>query len=382
MFSIVRTLAGVFLAGMCAGCAFVDASIPEKITDQFPDTVPRATATNFSYSLVCMDNLFVIHKSDPLMVTAQGIYNYTSDHGISSGGKEMLITAISQMTQRSNAVRFVAYGSDIKDILDLQGAHPNKGTFRPPDYFIRGGITQHNKNLYSAQNGLGLSGEFGQEEGVFSDSKQTGYGTLSMDLTAGYVANLQMVPGINSSNTLAITKTENESLTADLSIEILGLSYSLTENVNRDFNSILRALIQVGAIEIIGKLQKVPYWRCLENAGMIKARSARIHQEHNRLRDNPVELVTFAQIYLKEIGYYTGEADGELSLATKTAMQAFQKHHNLLATGEVDFDSYRIMMLYRPSGGSKGPNWWLDDDPFRGGVAPHSPAANVSIPVD
>jgi len=377
-----KRLAAVGLASLLAGCALVDAEIPDEITDEYPDVVPRATTTNFAYSLVCMDNLMVIHRSDPLMITAQGIYNYTSDHALSSGGKEILITAISQMSQRSNAVRFVAYGSDIKDVLDLQGAHPNKGSFRAPDYFIRGGITAHNKNLYTGQKGIGVSGEFGQEEGVFSNSQHATYGTLSMDLSAGYVSNLQMVSGITSANTLAITKSENESLTADLSMEILGLTYSLSENLSRDFNSVLRALVQVGAIEIIGKLQKIPYWRCLENAGEIRERSQRIRVEHNRLRDNPVELVGFVQKYLKDVGYFSGDVDGELNVTTKSAIQAFQKHHNLVATGEPDFDSYRIMTLYRPTGDKLGPTWWRDDKPFRGGIAPHSPGANVSIPVD
>jgi hypothetical protein len=382
MGKVWKRFAAIAGATMLSGCSVMEATIPDSIIDSFPETQARATATDFNYSLVCMDNLMVIHKSQPLMITAQGIYNFTSDHSLSSGGKEMLITAISHMSQRSNAIRFVAYGSDIKDILDLQGAHPDKASFRVPDYFIRGGITQHNKNLYTGQNGVGVSGDFGDEETVFSDSNQASYGTLSIDLTSGFVSNLQMVPGISSSNTLAITKTKNNSLTADLSIEVLGITYSLTENLNRDFNTVLRSLIQVGVIEIIGKLQKLPYWRCLENVGPNRERSVRLRTEYNSMRDNAVELVSFSQKYLKETGYFKGAVNGELTLSTKQAVQAFQQHHNLLATGEIDFDSFHIMMLYSPTEQSRGTSWWRDDAPFRGGVAPHSPAANVAIPTD
>jgi peptidoglycan hydrolase-like protein with peptidoglycan-binding domain len=100
------------------------------------------------------------------------------------------------------------------------------------------------------------------------------------------------------------------------------------------------------------------------------------------MRDNAVELVSFSQKYLKETGYFKGAVNGELTLSTKQAVQAFQQHHNLLATGEIDFDSFHIMMLYSPTEQSRGTSWWRDDAPFRGGVAPHSPAANVAIPTD
>ena len=65
------------------------------------------------------------------------------------------------------------------------------------------------------------------------------------------------LPGIYSANTLALYNSIG-AITGDLSMAKLGLSYSYSNNTSQDFNDVYRALIQVGTIELIGKLQKVP----------------------------------------------------------------------------------------------------------------------------
>jgi hypothetical protein len=165
----------------------------------------------------------------------------------------MMITALSKTSIRSGGVRYVSFGPDVQNVLTLQGAHPANKTFRAPDFFIRGGLTEFNKSLWSGQNGAGASAQFnagqivnggtfflfkGQEDLTKSISLENGYGTLTMDLNAGFIANLQNIPGVFSSNTLAMESRSGRSVTGDLSLAHLGLSYSLSENVTHDFNQV------------------------------------------------------------------------------------------------------------------------------------------------
>ncbi|MBF0383989.1 MAG: peptidoglycan-binding protein, partial [Magnetococcales bacterium] len=291
---------------------------------------------------------------------------------------------VSQMANRSKAVRFVAYGADIKDMLDLQGAHPNKRSFRTPDYFIRGGVTQHNKKIWSGQSGGGFSGEFeilrDSYEPLSSYSGQKGFGSISIDLNVGTISNLQMVPGMTSSNTIALYPSENESVTADLSVGHFGLTFSLNENIKRDFNAVYRTLIQVGMIELIGRLQKVPYWRCLENAGTIPERSKKLRAEFDQMAKAPTSLVRFVQERLIALAYYHGEANGMFDEVTRQAIESYQQHHNLLATGEIDFDMFKLMNLYDPVGGIRqvglipfSKSAWGPEVPYAPGLSVHAP---------
>jgi hypothetical protein len=296
----------------------------------------------------------------------------------------MLISTVSQMANRSKALRFVAYGADIKDMLALQSAHPNKKSFRTPDYFIRGGITQHNKKLWSGQGGAGASGEFDvkgeslQPLGSFSGQK--GFGTISIDLNVGTISNLQMVPGMTSSNTIAIYTGDSKSETADLSIGNFGLTFSMNENMKRDFNGVYRALIQVGMIELVGRLQKVPYWRCLENAGTIPERSKKLRQQYDEMAKTPHELVRYIQEKLMAMSYFQGPADGKFKDNTKQAIEAYQQHHNLIANGEIDFDMFKLLNLFDPANAVEQVKFVSASKLGLGSSVPYSPGLNVKTP--
>lgn len=369
---------------LIGGCSKLLPTLPNELALNYSAVRPKPTLTDFNSSMVCMDNLMLLSKSQPIYLTSQGLFNYTAEHSISRGGKEMLISTVSQMANRSKAIRFVAYGADIKDMLDLQGAHPNKRSFRAPDYFIRGGVTQHNKKLWTSQSGAGFSGEFEiddhQYEPLTSFSEQNGFGTISIDLNVGTISNLQMVPGMTSSNTIAMYTGDSKSVTADLSVGQFGLTFSLNDNIKRDFNAVYRTLIQVGMIELVGRLQKIPYWRCLENAGSIPERSKQLRKQFDEMAKIPSTLVRFVQQRLIAMEYYNKQADGRFDEATKQAIESYQQHHNLIATGEIDFEMFKMMNLYDPVGGIRQVGLVPDSKKSFGAKVPYSPGLSVHAP--
>lgn len=361
-----------------AGCSTMTPKVPEDIKYQAPTNMPKPVITNFNEAVACMDNLMLMKKVAPIYVSSEGLINYTADRGISSGGKEMLITTLSQMSIRSNAVRFVSYGSDMTSMLSLQGAHPNHADFRVPDFFIRGGVTQHNKTLWSGQTGAGASYELsrpkvldlgtffslhGQEDLTSSYSMDAAYGTVTVDMSAGYIATLQNIPGVASANTLALENRKGKSVTGDISISDLGLTFSLSDNKSHDFNTLFRSLIQVGSIEIIGKLQKVPYWRCLANAGAVESRDNELLQAFITMqKTDEAKLNKEIQKTLAKLRYYRGQIDGLVEEQTQTALQEYQKQMGLLASGTVNYETFRMMQLFTPTEKDPTSYWWQGYD--------------------
>ena len=55
------------------------------------------------------------------------------------------------------------------------------------------------------------------------------------------------------------------------------------------------------------------------------------------------EMIGRAQTALKDLGYYEGQADGQIGPRTSTALRAFQREHNLPETGNLDQDTARAL---------------------------------------
>lgn len=357
------------------GCSVVKMPmVPDDVKAQHPSNMPNPVVTNFNEACACIDDMMLINKVAPIYIASDGLVNYTSDRSISAGGKEMLITTLSRMAVRSKGVIFVAYGSDLQNILNLNGAHPDNKSFYVPDYFIRGGVTQHVKNIWSGQEGDGTSvsidnGDLinhntfysivGSEEVSGSNSNSASYGTVTLDMSAGFVSTLQIIPGASSANTLAMSGGATNSRSIDLTIGNLGYSYHLSNNRNLDFNQAFRSLIQVGAIEIIGKIQGIPYWRCLANAGTVESQNEQLRQQFIELyKTDSQSIVRFVQNALKDLHYYNGEIHGNLDLLTREALQKYQQHMGLMASGTLGYDTFRMMNIFTPARDTAYVPWW------------------------
>jgi len=368
---------GLFVvSSTISSCVSIKAppELPLTLQAQYPSSLPTSVVTDFNESLTCMDDLMTIQQVDPIYLSSSPITNFTSERTISKGSTEMLISALSKMTIRSGGVRYVSFDSDIQNILSLQGSHPDKGLFRTPDYFIRGGLTQMNKTFWTSQKGYGVStqidagelidgGTFfllrGQEDATNSVSQSANYGTLTMDLNAGFVSTLQMISGAVSSNTLALSNLESKAVSADLSMNDLGISFSMSDNVSKDFNNVLRSLIEVSAIELVGKLQGVPYWRCLANAGVNAEKNEALLAEFvEKNQTDPAEIIKTIQRALVDLDYYSGPIDGQLNESTSDALFQYQTRMGLLASGSIGFETFRSINTYTPLRDTPYVSWW------------------------
>lgn len=401
----VSKIIAAAMSTLLAGCSLFQQPpvLPDDLRARHSTGLPNAVVTNFNEALACMDDLMLINQVAPIYISSPPINNYTSDRSISSGATEMLITALAKMSIRSGGARYVSFGPEIQNVLSLQGAHPNNKDFRAPDFFIRGGLTQFNKTLWTGQRGAGVSAQFDpgeivhggtffilrkQEDGTASISQDRAFGTLTMDLNAGFISNLQMIPGVASSNTLALQNREGKSVTGDLSVGGLGISYSFSDNISHDFNQVMRSLIEVGAIEIVGKLQGVPYWRCLSNAGTVEQRDQELRAKFmEQGAENDAALVRSAQTALKELKYYRGEISGKLDGATQEALQDYQRHMGLLATGLLNFETFRMLNIYTPARSGPYAQWWQNVNAVERGVvtpkvAPPTAPPPAAAPAD
>ncbi len=126
----------------------------EVQTSAAPKTPAIKTITNFTQSLRCMDELFYAYGKQGIAITSAGIPDETGK--VKTGTKEMLITAVSKMTVKSNAFDFIDFHSAADDLSALFAARGEQNRTMP-DYYIRGSITQMDDNTVRKNKGIGFS---------------------------------------------------------------------------------------------------------------------------------------------------------------------------------------------------------------------------------
>jgi hypothetical protein len=269
----LRPLLGPLCAGLLGGCAAIAPSSEEADRLAEPRTPPAAKLTSFSAALSCMDDLFARSGTPRRYITAISVPDQTGA-GIGGGTLSMLISAISEMNRRSNAFQFVYLP------VTFSGAIPNPETGRIdlgyllahikvalggkssaidlPDYLLVASVSEMNRAVSETKVGLGL--QFGW--GGFGLSGDNLVSVMTTDFNVADGRSFKILNGANATNSVALV---SRGVGGDLDARLKTMGGYLTLSVDRSEgpHAALRVLIQLSAIETLGKLAGVPYQQCL-----------------------------------------------------------------------------------------------------------------------
>ena len=251
--SLRRTALATAVLTLLAACQ----TRPETAYDVAnPRTAAVRNIGNFNEALRCMDDMFLAQGKQDIYITTAGIPDATGL--IAAGTKEMFITAVSRMSAKSNAFRFVDYDptqTDVQVLSELVGLHDD---FVAPNYYVRGAITQLDSNVLQSSASAGVSIP-GMDLAINGNQVVS---VVSIDLNVGKLITRQILPGISASNSIAVVQSGKG---ADVGgfIGKAGLSLSVSLDKSEGFHQAVRNLIELSTIEILGKLTRVPYWQCL-----------------------------------------------------------------------------------------------------------------------
>lgn len=319
------------------GCV-VDPPKPETATVATSVKTPAAkTVTNFTPALRCMDDLLLAYGKRDIVITTAGIPDSTGK--VMAGTKEMLITAASKMSIKSKALTFIDYDTERSDLLALFQDMQAAGAFQHklPNYYIRGAITQLDENAIDAQQGAGIALPF-LDLGVSRDQVSS---VVSIDMNVGETTSRMIMPGINASNSLVVTRTGKG---GDLGGKIgkVGFSFNMSLNKSEGLGSGVRALIELGMIELVGKLTSTPYWKCLE---IDKTNPVMIEQAREWYDGmKPEERIKLVQRKLAGMNYYSGPVNGIVSKELTSAIGKYQAENGLTADGRINFELYYALL--------------------------------------
>ena len=244
-----------------------------------PSTLPVRNITHFDSALQCFDDLLVNANIRPIYITSEGIPNHAGGEITLLSGRSMLMTTISKL-EKSNVFRFIALpslpASQLLEQLGIYKSHPkmfenyaeisarwhkdNPPTKQLiyPTYKIIGAISQVDSNVITGSQGGSISLQ-DVDFGVSSDNMVS---IVTIDMNVMDTANLELLNGIYSSNSIAIHR---EGFAGDLGgrIKKAGVYLNFSFDKNEGTHQAIRTLLQLNTIEILGKLANIPYQTCL-----------------------------------------------------------------------------------------------------------------------
>lgn len=294
--------------------------------------VPTRNITGFTSALRCMDNSLVTYAVPETWVVVEEMLDQTKK--VNAGLKDMFITAVSEMTRRSRSIKLIAYGNDSSNTFSLMQNSDRKLQLNP-DFAVRGSITQLDENIAKKQTEGGFSLPF------FSASKAgtTSSAMLGLDLSMISAKDFTIVPGVTSKNTTLLYK-EGSGNDGEGSIKKLGFNFSYSLSRSDGQAQALRNLVELAAVELVGRLNKLPYWQCLGIDGKEDEVKTEISDWWEELNADKSRLITYLQRQLKARGVYGGDIDGEPDDELLNGLLAYRKALGLAPTSKVDLEFF------------------------------------------
>ena len=319
-----RVAAALSLCGVFAGCSTME--VKQKTiaqTDQArvgPQVAPQRAITGFAPALRCMDNLLFDYGVRDVSMLVEELQDQTKK--VNVGTRDMLISAVSDMTRRSRAVRLVAFGKDATNAISFLASAQRQSAYEViPQFDIKGSVSQLDENVIRNQKDFGIGFQPFINMGISRDAASS---ILGLDLSVLATDDLSIVPGVTSRNSVVILK-EGKGLDGDAAYHKFGVNFSMNLNKSEGQAQALRGLVELAVIELLGKLTKTPYWSCL---GADASANAEIQHEisdwYFGMASSRIELIAYFQNQLRRRGFYEGPVDGQFNPAVDEAIASYR----------------------------------------------------------
>lgn len=243
-----------------AGCVSVDSRLQREFNKmkRGPAGAPYKSLTSFSSALSCMDNMMLAKGVSGVPVMIEDIEDKTES--VKTGTRDMLISAISEMTAQSKGIKLIAYGKDAGNLISfMKAANYGGGYKKIPLYDIQGSITQFDKGMANSDSSLGL---FYSKKAGGGAARSASLDVIALDLNVLNTADMSVVSGVSSKNSVAIFQRA-DSLDMDASINKLGVYFDMSISASDGKAQAVRNLVELASVELVGKMLNLPYERCI-----------------------------------------------------------------------------------------------------------------------
>lgn len=310
-----------------------------------PSVRPVRSMSSFSDSLDCMDKMLRDAEVPSTLITSKIIPDFSTRAPVAT--KDMIITALLQMSRTSNTFRYVDYEVDIVRQDTVQNltnilVNNNQIQLQRPSLYISGAIAFLDQNVLINRYQAGISQP--KLDAGYSQSRNASI--IGLELHLGDFRTRTLIPGMDSANEVIMG---NGGQGLDLAGRIS--DYGLQFNVGRDYaqgsGAAIRTLVELAVIELAGKWARVPYWQCLtleQNHPSFQRQLRDWYDEGDTaIHRNLIQQSLISKGYLDKKTVDTQFSDSVF----RRALAKFQADHGMVVNGVIDFTTYeRVLRDY------------------------------------
>lgn len=303
-----------------------------------PTQRPMRSLSSFSDSLMCMDRLFRDAQIPTTLVTSKQIPDFSGRVPVAT--KDMIITAISQMSRLSNAFRYVDFEVDIARQDTVQNLttlllNSNQIQLQRPALYVSGAISFVDQNVINNRFDIGTSAS--RLETGYSQNKNATI--IGLELHLGDFRTRTLIPGLDSANEV-IVGTGGQGLDLAGRISDYGWQFNVGRDYTQGSGAAMRTLIELAMIELAGKWARVPYWQCLT---MDQTHPGFQRQLRDWYDEGDVNVhQALVKKSLTSSGYLNAQTrDLPITHPTvRSALAKYQADQGMVVTGELNFATY------------------------------------------
>lgn len=209
------------------------------------------------------------------------------------GARDALAADIGEMAQRSRAIRVVA--------AEREPQVPGPGTL-----LLRGSLRRTAR-------------------------------ALSLDLNAFSARDQGAVAGTASSRTVALADAGAE-------LRLFGAVVRAAPDGGAGDRRSLRLLVDVSAVELVGRLARVPYWTCFGAAPDDPGVAAETQNWYDAMAAHPAEIIGYFQQQLRQRRQYDGAVDGSVNAPFKDAVARYREALGLPREPKLTLEFFRAYL--------------------------------------
>lgn len=281
--SMPRRLLAAALASALTACATAE-RVPDHPSQPAASPAP---AIDLAGARRCMDTLLLDQGPRELVLLADDA---------PGNGRELLAAALSDMTQRSRAVRIVRPGKA------ADGAPA-------PAFEVRGAFASADR------------------------------GSVAMDASLVSTHDRSIVPGTAARTAATVHERQGR---AELSK--FAFVFSVPLGSADVLGQAQRAVADVAAIELLGRAARVPYWRCLGAAADDPKVGAEVQDWYDTMAARPAEIIGWFQQQLTLRKAYDGPVDGVVNAPLKDAVARYRGELGLSREPKLSLDFFRAWL--------------------------------------
>ncbi len=335
-----RFVIGVLCCTLLSACISNPSqqTLSEVRSQANPTDRSSRAVTNFTPALRCMDEMMFNQGVRDITMMMEDFRDVTQKLPIST--RDMMTSAVSDMTRRSRAVRLSLFGSDQQNLTQfLQQAQKQSAFAVVPQYSMRGNISQLDDSVEKRGTSVGL----GLAERLFGVrfGTETKFSVMGFDAALVETESMTLLPGVSSKNLTVLASRDTSAGDGEAKLTNPGLDVVFSFSASRADGpaQAARNMVELAAVELVGKLVRLPYWQCVN----VNESDPEVQRE---MEDwffslDPPELRSFVQERMRERRYFDGAIDGQDSAHFTEAAAAYRQALGLPPTGEMDLAFFK-----------------------------------------